>query len=734
MSHLANWDEIDKYIKDRLDHNLENIWNDTWKNWMFPWIFQVYLHKSLLFNEDSKFGEFKDMVNLWFEDQQKLSYMRRTFGEEIAVFFLYNEESVAHEFLYAGLDEVREKWMHLHPLSIQHKKKILDKLQGIYEIDLFLRKYTNASKLAQGARDLIRFWNKSIPSMQDDILLWNKLILYRTNFAILYISHMACSIDINSRNTEELACIDEMEKVSHQLSLDTINMSLNQKNKFIASELFSLLKEQVGNGALEIRHKYILTVTRLRFLKGQETSVIDKKLTNYIFAWKFSHKILHDKNINVPVYIAARQLISTIAKTFVQLSYEDAPLANILFKHDSILKELCVEFNSVQNVRNVLESYCLHKMKECCTIGNTKECYFNLSKYCYDQLCKFSNINYFKEFVHSTLKAMSYGSVDAAHYFPCILKYQYLYDDEVKETFINNISEVQSWLFLRWQTQLLSHLGSSIADLVIPIIERIIQDYPNALIYALRLTIETNPSVMNDSRMYKIRQFIYDNRELEQFLEAMQYVVQPELYLQYYLQECIKNVSKSTNTAIDTLLTKVYPSSRNNRNEPRPGNIYDILRNSKSNLIRIGRMKDEKEICQQLKILNETLKKSLKARKTSVLLKDYSPWLCELNGSHLEVPGQYTGNRKPMPQYHSKIMKIEPIVKVMESLRKPVCITIVGDDAKDYMFLNKFGEDLRLDQRLQQTFIIINNFLNTDQACKQRHLFIDTYQVCRFIM
>nr|XP_050866588.1 DNA-dependent protein kinase catalytic subunit-like isoform X1 [Vespula vulgaris] len=728
LSHLSDWDEINKYIKDKLDQNLENIWNDTWKNWLFPWMFQVYIHKSLLLDENLELNEFKEVLNRWFEDEQKLSYIKRNFGEELALFFINEEQVVAHDFLNVALDELREEWVHLHPLSVQLKKKKLEKLHGISDIDLFL-KYLKVSETTQGVQDLLRFWSKNIPSMQDDLLLWDKLILYRTNFAPLYIKHIKSRMETDTQSDEEYKYINELQNISYQLSLDMINMSISHRNKSIASKHFYCLK-QIDNCLPQSKHKYILTAARLKYLKGEEESVIDKKLSYYVFSWKYSHKILYQNNLDILLHISTRQHISMLATRFVQLSYENEQFADILFKNDIILKELCVEYNSIENIRNLLESYSFNKMKECCSIGNTKDCYFILSKYCYDQLCKFSNnINFFKEFVNSTLKAMSYGSVDAAHYFPCLLKYQYLNNDEVKEIFINNTSEIQSWLFLRWQAQLFSHLGTSIADLIIPIIERIIQDYPNALIYTLRLTIQTNPIVMNDSRMYKIRQFLYDNRELEQFLEAMQYVVQPEAYLQYYLHECMKNLSKGTATAIDILLKKIYPSSRKNKNEPRPGNIYGIFKNSKFNLTRLEKMKDEKEIRQYLKTLNEVLKQSFKERKISILLKDYSPWLCEFNESHLEVPGQYTGNRKPMPQYHIKIMKIEPIVKIMESLRKPVRITIVGDDAKDYMFLNKFGEDLRLDQRLQQTFSIINKTLNNDIACKQRHLFIDTYQV-----
>lgn len=43
----------------------------------------------------------------------------------------------------------------------------------------------------------------------------------------------------------------------------------------------------------------------------------------------------------------------------------------------------------------------------------------------------------------------------------------------------------------------------------------------------------------------------------------------------------------------------------------------------------------------------------------------------------------------------------------MKSLRQPKRITIRGDDEKEYKFLVKGGEDLRLDQRLEQVAILI---------------------------
>ena len=45
---------------------------------------------------------------------------------------------------------------------------------------------------------------------------------------------------------------------------------------------------------------------------------------------------------------------------------------------------------------------------------------------------------------------------------------------------------------------------------------------------------------------------------------------------------------------------------------------------------------------------------------------------------------------------------IQHQVLVLSSIRKPKRITIRGDDEKEYMFLVKGGEDLRLDQRIEQ--------------------------------
>ncbi|XP_030325674.1 DNA-dependent protein kinase catalytic subunit isoform X4 [Strigops habroptila] len=114
-------------------------------------------------------------------------------------------------------------------------------------------------------------------------------------------------------------------------------------------------------------------------------------------------------------------------------------------------------------------------------------------------------------------------------------------------------------------------------------------------------------------------------------------------------------------------------------------------------------------------------------------LKEISPWMSEFKAeflrNELEVPGQYDGKGKPLPEYHAKISGFDERISVMESLRKPKRITIRGSDEQEYPFLVKGGEDLRQDQRIEQLFDVMNIILSQDATCRQRNMQLKTYQV-----
>ncbi len=69
------------------------------------------------------------------------------------------------------------------------------------------------------------------------------------------------------------------------------------------------------------------------------------------------------------------------------------------------------------------------------------------------------------------------------------------------------------------------------------------------------------------------------------------------------------------------------------------------------------------------------------------------------------ILGQYDGKSKPLPEYHAKIAAFDSKILVLNSMRKPKRLTIIGDNTKEYMFLVKGGEDLRHDQRIEQVYM-----------------------------
>lgn len=65
----------------------------------------------------------------------------------------------------------------------------------------------------------------------------------------------------------------------------------------------------------------------------------------------------------------------------------------------------------------------------------------------------------------------------------------------------------------------------------------------------------------------------------------------------------------------------------------------------------------------------------------------------------------------------------------MKSLRRPKLLKLIGSDEREHRWLLKSGEDLRLDQRIQQVFTAMNETYASDTACSEREIRVRTYTV-----
>ncbi|KAL1453874.1 hypothetical protein WDU94_010178, partial [Cyamophila willieti] len=98
-------------------------------------------------------------------------------------------------------------------------------------------------------------------------------------------------------------------------------------------------------------------------------------------------------------------------------------------------------------------------------------------------------------------------------------------------------------------------------------------------------------------------------------------------------------------------------------------------------------------------------------------------------GEGIELPGQYDGLTRPLPRYHVRIAGFKPNIRVMQSIKKPIQITIIGNTGQEFPWLMKYNEDLRSDERIQAIFSLYNAGLRTDRRCVNRNLGLITYRV-----
>jgi DNA-dependent protein kinase catalytic subunit len=84
---------------------------------------------------------------------------------------------------------------------------------------------------------------------------------------------------------------------------------------------------------------------------------------------------------------------------------------------------------------------------------------------------------------------------------------------------------------------------------------------------------------------------------------------------------------------------------------------------------------------------------------------------------------------KPDPSNHVHILSIHSTLGVLVSKQLPKQITLHCSDQNNYTFLVKGGEDLRLDQRIEQLFDVMNQVLSSDARCRDRNLRTKTYKV-----
>lgn len=114
----------------------------------------------------------------------------------------------------------------------------------------------------------------------------------------------------------------------------------------------------------------------------------------------------------------------------------------------------------------------------------------------------------------------------------------------------------------------------------------------------------------------------------------------------------------------NTMMRTLFPEC----NENIQGAVFKDIKEYRKQLDKVeaGIKSGNKEVIRDLGKIKKRLHSNHQSPKQ---LKDYSPWLSDFQGGKyssldLEIPGQYTGESKPLTQYHVKIVGFERMVSV----------------------------------------------------------------------
>eukprot|EP00731_Ephydatia_muelleri_P028749 Em0020g393a len=368
--------------------------------------------------------------------------------------------------------------------------------------------------------------------------------------------------------------------------------------------------------------------------------------------------------------------------------------------------------------------------------------------------------------VSYTLKAMQYQSQSATQQFPRLLQIVEQYPESL-DAFLKKACDVPNWMFIGWISQMVALMDKPAGSAVHKILLSIANDYPQALAYPFRISSSdfkfgsSETDRVNRDTVDQVKRKL-ENTVINDFIQALEQLSSPELVWKDAVDNDLKplmeqSVGSRDEAKLKEVWQQIYSHLFDHKSweTSQDGSLYGTP-SASSNLVGARKKKFAQDYVKQVedkfgkdgskllrmkgadfnKVSGEiygAMQASLAKAMGDSLLKNYSPWLHNFDptsvGHAIEVPGQYDGKSKPLPEYHVKIAGFDEKVLVMSSIRKPKRITIRGDDEKEYKFLVKGGEDLRLDQRIEQLFDIMNGILLEDAACSQRGLSLKTYSV-----
>ncbi|XP_067836012.1 DNA-dependent protein kinase catalytic subunit isoform X2 [Heptranchias perlo] len=790
-SHLTEWKSLEYCstvnISDKTPADLEEIWTDPfYQETYLPHVMHSKVKLLQLGEADQSLLTFID--NAMKMDQRKTVIETRYSQELSLLYILQDDFDRAKYYVNNSMQIFMQNYSSIDTLLHRSRLTKLQSLQALTEIQDFLLFITKGVNLTSEVplRKLIRTWIGRYPDAQmDPMSVWDDIIMNRCFFLDKIkeqLSHVQAddSMEVDDEGADTKMDVDrEEEDVDMVIRSCKFNMKLKmlesarkQNNFSVATKLLKeLYKESKARDDWRVR--WIHSYSRCSHKRSQSQERAEQIVTmmktipllvetetDYLNTHRHA---LRDQNtlLGTTYYIMANAL----NKDPSSLQHIEKDRAkNVLELSGATSDDIVqVAIGLYRKAHEYLQSAVKKAEEEVQSLSEEHvetvgviEAYMNLANFCDKRLreeeesentMNFPELHTFPAcVVENMLKALKYNSREARLRFPRLLQIVELYPAETQDLMTREVSSIPCWQFIGWISQMMAVLDKKEANVVQHIIEEIADSYPQAIVYPFMISSENytfEPSASgnrNKEFVERLKTKLDKGGVIENFIHSLEQLSNPDLLFKDWVDDVKNQLEKKVKNK--SLLKNAYDEMCSNlASLQAPGigafrtRYVQMLKKALdlyfgeggSNLLDMNSNTFDKATKEILKSVWG------KQREPPGNLKEYSPWMSEFKPeflrNELEIPGQYDGKSKPLPEYHARITGFDERIKVMKSIRKPKRLIIRGNDEKEYPFLVKGGEDLRQDQRIEQLFDIMNIILSRDAACSQRNLQLKTYQV-----
>ncbi|XP_039982420.1 DNA-dependent protein kinase catalytic subunit isoform X2 [Xiphias gladius] len=781
-SHLTEWKSLQYcstvYIDENSPPNLERMWSEPLHQEMYL----RHMIRSML--KQLQLGE-SDQTLLTFVDRAMRSEERKKlleshYSQELSLLYILQEDyDRAKYYTNCAMQLFMESYSSVDTLLTQSRLTILQSVQALTEIQDFLL-FMKGEVSVSALKRLIRLWTERYPDANvDPVNIWDDIITSRCFFLDKIrekLSGHAPSDSMEVDGSEDPAGdIDTLvNDCKFNMKLHMADSAQKQNNFPVATKLLKELHREAKTNRGWLR-QWVHSFSRYSHKRSQvqgpaeqigamlkniplleELQADCERATPKIFRYQ---KMLQGTSFRILATAVSRSplVLGTItpekAERVVRLSGAAWPVENPQKVQVGLqlqaLKLLC---DASRKADEELQSYA----QDCVDGSSITETYMALANFCDKILREEEQRDTESQFpdllalpvhvVESMLKALKMNSEEARLKFPRLLQIIELYPSETLDLMTREMMSVPCWMLISWISQMVALLDKPEAVAVQHSAGQIAECYPQALVYALTISSETY-QFEDSARGHQQREFVNRLRStldkggaVKNFVDALQQLTNPEMLFKDWWDSVKNELEKPSfdRKQMGDMYDEVRPllgegnaagdgTFRKKFIQKFAKDVQNLLGAKGSKLFEKRR---DKSFVRQVDELAASMRGF---QKEPGNLKEYSPWLSGFKadpfGNEMEIPGQYDGRSKPLPEYHAKITGFDERVKVMISLRHPKRLIIRGDDERDHPFLVKGGEDLRQDQRVEQLFAVMNILLRHDTACARRGLQLRTYRV-----